>query len=130
MIGRGSGCQIHINDPKASRQHALLQFLEGQLVITDQGSSNGIYINEEFTHHAGLNHGDTIRIGETVLAVHLSQDAIPTILDADRLAQRAETPPAPLDEQPRAPASHCANCGAPFSPGAKFCGSCGTERPA
>ena len=129
MIGRGTRCQIQLKDSKASREHARLQILEGQPVITDQGSTNGLYVNEEFTRHAGLSDGDKIRIGDTILQLHLTPDAIPTVLDVERLAQVGSISSPENNPKPTPAASHCSACGHAFSPGEKFCGSCGSARP-
>ena len=128
LIGRGTRCQIQLEDPKASREHAQLQILEGLPVITDQGSTNGLYVNGEFTRHAPLSDGDKIRIGDTVLQLHLTPDSIPTVLDIERLGYIEEGTPSKPEAEPRSGASHCSSCGYAFSPGEKFCGSCGTKR--
>lgn len=46
-IGSSSSSNITINAPGISRQHINLEFRNGQLLITDQGSSNGSFINQK-----------------------------------------------------------------------------------
>ena len=70
-IGRGEACFVMIPDGKASRVHAVLSAIAGSLTITDQGSSNGTFVNEV---QLGLDArelapGDRVRIGDTILAV-------------------------------------------------------------
>jgi len=121
-IGRGTRCQIQILDPKASREHARLLFEQGALTVIDLDSTNGLYRNDESTKQAQLNDGDRLQIGDTVFQVHLTPDAIPTVLDVSR------RPPAVQDETPAGPPV-CARCGREFMAGEKFCGECGAPRP-
>lgn len=44
-IGKDESCLVRINDPGVSRFHARVYREGGQLVIEDQGSSNGTYVN-------------------------------------------------------------------------------------
>ena len=129
MIGRGSRCQIQLKDPKVSREHARIQFEDGQLVVTDQGSSNGLHVNGEFTRHAGLQDNDQLMLGDTTLLIHLSPDAIPTILDLERRPPGTSGEPPQQEVQAKPIEVHCANCGRPLALSEKFCGACGTRRP-
>src|SRR5581483_11366392 len=45
VIGRGSDCEIRINDNSVSRRHAVVQPGEDGWTITDLGSTNGIFLN-------------------------------------------------------------------------------------
>ena len=46
MIGRDAGCQIVINDPRASRQHCTIERSHDQFVLQDH-SGNGTYVTVE-----------------------------------------------------------------------------------
>lgn len=45
-IGRDSGCQIHIEDPRVSRRHAEIQSSGTGYRLTDLGSTNGTRVNQ------------------------------------------------------------------------------------
>lgn len=64
-FGRDSHSDIALNDPKASRSHAVLRQLGGnQYLLTDMGSTNGTFLNDRRIKEPILvNDGDTIRIG-------------------------------------------------------------------
>ncbi|MBV1878068.1 MAG: FHA domain-containing protein [Pseudomonadales bacterium] len=44
-IGRALECDISILEPALSRKHAVIEPVDGRLVIKDLGSSNGTYVN-------------------------------------------------------------------------------------
>jgi pSer/pThr/pTyr-binding forkhead associated (FHA) protein len=68
----GRDCDgIVLDDPTASRRHALLQPTENGLVVTDLGSSNGtIAGGEPLTEPMLLSPGAWIEVGETRITVH------------------------------------------------------------
>jgi pSer/pThr/pTyr-binding forkhead associated (FHA) protein len=47
VIGRSIDCDLHIDDGKTSRKHAHLSLKPDGLWLTDLGSSNGTYINDQ-----------------------------------------------------------------------------------
>lgn len=47
IVGRGSECQIRVNDVGISRKHLMIQIKNDQVFLTDLDSSNGTFINEE-----------------------------------------------------------------------------------
>ncbi len=66
LIGRQPECQIHIQDGLASRRHAMLEIIDQKVVITDMGSNNGTWVNEQkISRPVELRNGDRVRIGET-----------------------------------------------------------------
>ena len=69
-LGRNPDCDIRINDAQASRNHALIQYQQGNYVITDQGSGNGTYVNGKLiSQPMPLATGDVITIGNTQIRV-------------------------------------------------------------
>ncbi|MCB0361247.1 MAG: FHA domain-containing protein [Bdellovibrionales bacterium] len=45
IIGRDPGCDIVLNSPGVSKQHAQLDILEGKTILSDMGSTNGTFSN-------------------------------------------------------------------------------------
>jgi hypothetical protein len=65
LIGRGSYCDLRLNDPGVSRTHALLQFSQGVWYIIDQQSKLGVYVNGVRIQSSILRPGDQILVGHT-----------------------------------------------------------------
>ncbi|HSB09597.1 MAG TPA: SpoIIE family protein phosphatase [Blastocatellia bacterium] len=65
-IGRSSRNDICISDPFASRLHAEIRRENDQVMLVDNGSANGTFVNgQRVTGAVRLNVGDLVRIGET-----------------------------------------------------------------
>ena len=63
VIGRGKqSSDLTIKDPNVSRQHAMIEFLNGQYYMVDMGSTNGIEYNGQRIARKVVNDGDTFRI--------------------------------------------------------------------
>ena len=45
IAGRDDGCGLQLVDPMISRQHAKFEFKEGEWLVSDLGSSNGILVD-------------------------------------------------------------------------------------
>ncbi|MGE5173766.1 MAG: FHA domain-containing protein [Betaproteobacteria bacterium] len=67
VIGRDKEVQVSLKDPLVSRQHAVILFHEGNFVLKDLESTNGTQMNGTSIRQADLRHGDTFRVGDTVL---------------------------------------------------------------
>ncbi len=65
-IGRSARCDVQIDQEAISRQHAKLVSSYGETVISDLGSTNGSYVNDELVDQATLNDGDLVKIGRTI----------------------------------------------------------------
>ena len=65
IVGRGSRCDIRLEDPLASRIHAELKGLSKFCVITDLNSANGTFVNGKRVQSKQLSNGDVIQIGST-----------------------------------------------------------------
>jgi hypothetical protein len=64
-IGRSEGCQLCLEDPVASRHHALIVVQDSEVRLEDLNSRNGVYLNESRVEGQQiLKHGDKIRIGQ------------------------------------------------------------------
>jgi phosphoserine phosphatase RsbU/P len=65
-IGRSSRNDICISDPFASRLHAEIRRENEQVMLVDNGSANGTFVNgQRVTGSLRLSVGDIVRIGET-----------------------------------------------------------------
>lgn len=83
VIGRSESCQLCLNDPMASRNHAALRVENGRVRLEDLESRNGVFVNKERVVNSTLmNHGDTIRIGaqEMILIKRGGRDRAETLV--------------------------------------------------
>jgi hypothetical protein len=66
-IGRQGADITLANDTQVSRAHAVLRVDDGGIVsVTDQGSTNGTFVNNQRVQQATLAPGDVLRIGTTL----------------------------------------------------------------
>ena len=69
-VGRGSRCQLSLDDPLVSRRHAVFIVSKSGVEIEDLQSRNGITVNgERVTGKLALNAGDAIVIGSQDLVL-------------------------------------------------------------
>lgn len=103
-IGRDARNDIVINDPEVSRQHAQLSLQAQGYVLTDQGSTNGTFVNgKRLAAPYRLSNGDEVGLGETVILVYqiAEREIIETVMSphagADEIEPGAEIPPLPFE---------------------------------
>ncbi len=83
LLGRDPTCWVCIDDPLASRQHARVIVTPENVIVTDAGSANGVYVNDvKITEPRALFHGDRILVGSTEI-----------LLSKARPSQRPSVPP-------------------------------------
>jgi two-component system cell cycle response regulator len=75
LVGRSSQAQLQIDHESVSRRHARIVMTESGVVVSDLGSTNGTYVNDEPIQERTLSHGDLIKVGRTILK-YLSTDNI------------------------------------------------------
>jgi signal transduction histidine kinase/CheY-like chemotaxis protein len=64
IIGRGDSCQIHIDDPLVSANHAaIVQTADGSYQVRDLNSRRGTYVGSRKITEAPLKDGDELLIG-------------------------------------------------------------------
>ncbi len=69
-IGRSKECDIILNDLEISRKHTILQNENGNLIISDLESKNGVYVNDiRINKKAKLKNGDIVEVGRYVFDV-------------------------------------------------------------
>lgn len=83
VIGRAANCQLSLDDPLVSRNHATLTVTVDAVVLADLGSRNGVRVNgDRIDGRRVLAHGDQVSIGSQELTVTSRRE-----LNADTLIQ-------------------------------------------
>ena len=85
LIGRDDECDIVLPTTSASRRHARITPTGDGATLTDQGSSNGTFVNDERIAERALRSGDVITIGGVRLTV---EGAAPQAAAGQELATR------------------------------------------
>jgi len=69
IIGRDPAADVYIADDGISRRHAKLTRLDGLILLSDLGSANGTYLNDQRVAGTGLPLAkeDMLRIGTSIL---------------------------------------------------------------
>ena len=126
-IGRESNCDFQVDDPLASRKHAIIYLRADGFEIEDLNSSNGTFVNNEQITRVPLQESDLIRIGDTILKFRMEPDLDATII------QKRPSEETVVALRPTIPhehgAVHCRSCGQPNPKGGKFCAKCGDPLP-
>jgi diguanylate cyclase (GGDEF)-like protein len=66
VIGRGTDCDIHINDHSVSRRHARVNPGADGYYAVDLQSTNGTFVNDVATAMCRLRDGDYLRVGNCI----------------------------------------------------------------
>jgi hypothetical protein len=112
IIGRSATCQITIDDPLVSREHAKLRVDQDKVTIEDLRSRNGVLVRgKPLKAVTELADGDRVRIGSQELVVCISA------ADATGNAVRRTT----------GFMCHCAACGMPYPTESPACPACGSK---
>lgn len=75
LIGRGTDCQVIIQEPSVSRKHAKIVISDETVQIEDLGSSNGTFLNDKKVEQATiLKHRDHIRFGNVLMRFNAYED--------------------------------------------------------
>jgi pSer/pThr/pTyr-binding forkhead associated (FHA) protein len=76
VIGRGAGSDVRLPDPSVSHRHASVRADGTDLLLTDEGSTNGTYVGGvQIAPHTSriVRSGDAVRVGRVWLEVGLEQ---------------------------------------------------------
>ena len=68
-IGRLENKEIILDDVTVSRNHAFISVDDETVIITDEKSTNGIFVNGELTDESALTSGSRIQIGKFSLII-------------------------------------------------------------
>ena len=103
VIGRAADCQLSLDDPLVSRNHATLTVTSDTVIVADLGSRNGVVVNgTRIPGPTKLAHLDRVTVG--------SHDMVLV-----EVSDRGES------------MSRCDNCGTANSPAAANCVKCGAS---
>jgi DNA-binding response OmpR family regulator len=70
-MGRAVENEIVILDKRSSREHAVIRREGRKLILEDQGSTNGTYLNgERLLNPVQLRDGDLVKVGEVTFTFH------------------------------------------------------------
>ena len=81
-IGRGQACDTIISDPHISRLHCRIEFRNGTPYLVDSGSTGGTFVGDVRIEEYALKHGDSFRIGDSILRYCVESSADATTLGA------------------------------------------------
>ena len=110
LIGRSSECQVTIEDPLVSRQHARIVIEGEDVLLEDLGSRNGVKLNgAPIKKPTPLKDGDRLRIGTQELVFC-----------------RAE-PTTSLNSKTTGFLRHCTGCRLPYPKEMVACPNCGSS---
>jgi len=111
-VGRSANCQVTLDDPLVSREHARLRIEGASASVEDLGSRNGVQLGgQPIVGKASLTNGDRIRIGTQEL-VFLELPA-----NAERPARGATRQTGFM--------CHCAGCARAYPAELVACPACG-----
>ena len=71
-IGRSPECLLTVADNGVSRLHAVVERSAGKVVIRDQSSRGGTYVNGDAVEEAILKEGDTVKVGDATFTYHVA----------------------------------------------------------
>lgn len=63
-LGRHPDSEIILDDITVSRRHASIEHVADGYTLSDAGSLNGTYVNQQRIDHVKLHHGDELQIGK------------------------------------------------------------------
>src|ERR1043165_8988062 len=97
ILGRSSYASIVVNNPLASREHAVVRSVGGRLEVADLGSKNGTYVNgKRIEGSTRVDAGDVVKIGtDTIEIARMNAQAPQTQRVATALGVPAPPPVVP-----------------------------------
>jgi pSer/pThr/pTyr-binding forkhead associated (FHA) protein len=88
LVGRSANCQVTLDDPLVSREHARIRIEGAQASVEDLGSRNGVQLGgQPIVGAAPLASGDRIRIGTQDFVFLAELVACPTCGSKERLEE-------------------------------------------
>lgn len=90
-IGRKAGCELRLNHPTVSGEHAMIVNIRNDSFLEDLDSTNGTRVNQKSVKKCVLQDGDQVRIGKFLLryvfepAFRTTSGGMPTVQQIDPL---------------------------------------------
>ena len=100
-IGRKSSCDLVLDDPQISREHARVIVSDASAAIQDLSSGNGVQVNGrriQGLHRLAI--GDRIQIGVHTIEVLGPSDTGPSVHDETEITRIGNVPGEFTDERP------------------------------
>jgi pSer/pThr/pTyr-binding forkhead associated (FHA) protein len=76
-IGRAHDNTVSLNSDAVSRQHAFLEYANGEAVLRDWQSKNGVLVNQQRVKRAPLKDGDTFQVGPFRFFIEINPTSAP-----------------------------------------------------
>lgn len=74
LLGRSSSCDIIVEDPSVSRMHAEIVIENTTIIVVDQGSSNGTFVDETKVDRCQVTPGQRLRVGNVSFLLNPAPD--------------------------------------------------------
>lgn len=114
LVGRSANCQVTLDDPLVSREHARIRIADAGAVVEDLGSRNGVQVNgKPALGPTAIKNGDRLRIGTQELV----------FLELPLSAER----PTRASTRQTGFMCHCATCSRAYPAELVACPSCGSR---
>ncbi len=95
-VGKLSSSQLHLDDPKVSRIHAVLESQgDGTYLVIDLGSASGTYVNGQKVSKQAVGDGDEVRFGGTTVRLGIIDPAERAAAQAAAASQATTDGPVP-----------------------------------
>ncbi len=96
VLGRDPSAGVVLADEEVSRRHASLTLEGGRVLVEDLGSTNGTFVNGQLLKEPrGLEAGDKIRIGRTILQVSVPATRVASTMGYTTSGGSADSEEAP-----------------------------------
>ena len=91
-VGRLAENSLVIQDTSVSSRHAEISFKNNAFFVTDLGSTNGTFLNDEQITESALNHGDELRFGSIPTRFESQNDSGELVVEpSESEAEEAQT---------------------------------------
>lgn len=102
LVGRSTNCQIRFNDLDVSKEHALIIAENKKLVLLDNQSRNGTFVNGVMINKTNLKRGDRVSFNQTLCDVIY----LPTAKDNKALSVVSNNSPMGSSHSTNTPSLH------------------------
>ena len=104
ILGRNADCQVVLNVPAVSREHAVIRRIQGKFFIEDLKSRNGTFVNnQEVSGRLALKDNDRIKICDNLMAFVETAPRKPLPATIAAVMEPSPSPVLPRRPTPRGP---------------------------